>query len=172
MAVPRWAWPQSQRYSTNNLSLLWFTKQCHNEKETQGVEVLVFGDASFQSCSFMSLFMDHLLCSAHSGFPSRIKKQLDSDSSPRGEIRLRVFEVNWKHIWHEKTKSCTVQPHNPSVSLAITLSSTFPLNGRGLAGFGEDRAGFKFMLPNWLTMWFLWALVSPSGDKNIYLERF
>lgn len=46
-----------------------------------------------------------------------------------------------------------------------------PLNGRGLADFGEDRTGFKFLLQNLLTMWFLWALVSPSGDENIYLVR-
>ena len=114
-------------------------------KKAHGAQVLVLGDASFQSHPFMSLFMDHLSCYAHFEFPSRIKKQLDSDSLPWGEIHLKVFEVNWKHIWYEKTKSY----NHPILQILFNVLTCHyyifdpHLNGRGLAGFGEDRLGWN-----------------------------
>lgn len=49
-----------------------------------------------------------------------------------------------ENIFDMKKQKGTVQLPNPSVPLARHYIFGFPLNERGLAGFGEHRAGFKF----------------------------
>lgn len=66
--------------------LFWFRKQCQSEGETtkQHTELQCssWGMPHFKVILFMSLFMDHLSVLGTFWVPSRIKKQLDSDSSP------------------------------------------------------------------------------------------
>lgn len=67
--------------------LFWFRKQCQSEGETKQNKTRSCS-ACLRGClisksSFLWVYLWTIfLCWAHSGFPSRIKKQLGSDSSP------------------------------------------------------------------------------------------
>lgn len=89
--------------------------------------MLILGDASFQSCAFVSLFMDHLLYYAHSGFPSSIKKQLDW-LAHQHEVKFASDYLKLTENIFDKKKQKATTTQSFSFCLVYSFAITGPSN--------------------------------------------
>lgn len=132
----------------------WEGKQ---NKTKHGAAVLVLGDASFQSHPFYESIYGPSFCAGHIlGFQAGSKSNWALTHHHKVKFALQYLKLTENIFDIKKQKDSTTRSFRFCLMCSTCHYYIFnhPLNGKG-PGFREDRAAFKFMLHNLLTMWFL-----------------